>query len=393
MRTAPIPNKAPHGLLRQRPVTVIGAGIAGLTVAIALARRGAEVTLHERAAAIAEVGAGIQLSPNAMRVFAALGVDNAIRRVSLRNHTVRLCDTDGRPVMRLDLLRHRPDGHFQLIHRARLIEVLADAARAAGVVLRLGDEVTTMPDAPLVIGADGLHSRVRQALNGREVPWFTGQTAWRALIPDDDQTPEAQIFTGPNRHLVSYPLGRGLRNLVAVLERGDWQDESWSMPDDPANLRAAFAAFGGPVPEWLSRLDQVHVWGLFRHDIARNWHDGRQVIIGDAVHPTLPFMAQGAVMAIEDAWTLAACLGDTPDQTVALARYEALRRDRVARIVAAANRNARNYHLTGARRLLAHGVLRVADRIAPRIVAGRFDWIHDHDPVAAARIDVPPHTG
>lgn len=373
------------GVLHSRPVTIVGGGVAGLTAALALCQRGADVTVLERASAIAEVGAGLQLSPNAMRVLEALGLVPALDAVSLPSQAVRLRDASGADVVRLDLVRHRPQARFRLIHRARLIEVLEQAAVQAGVRIELSRMVETPPDVPLLIGADGLHSRVRMALNGREVPFFTGQTAWRAVIADDDAAPEAQVFMGPGRHLVGYPLAGGLRNIVAVLETRDWQDEGWSHPDNPANLRAAFAGFGGPVPGWLARVDQVHVWGLFRHQVAPRWQDGRMAILGDAAHPTLPFMAQGACMAIEDAWTLAACLDATPDQAAALARYEALRKPRTARIVAAANDNARNYHLTGPKRLAAHAALRLGGKIAPGQILSRFDWIYDFDPVAETR--------
>ncbi|TBN41932.1 FAD-dependent oxidoreductase [Paracoccus subflavus] len=370
------------GALQSRPVGIVGGGVAGLTAALALRRRGADVTVLERAPVIAEVGAGLQLSPNAMRVLDALGLGAAIDAMSLPGRGVRLRDPSGAEVVRLDLARHYPEARFRLIHRARLIEVLVQAARMAGVRIELGREVESPPDGPLLIGADGLHSRIRMALNGREVPFFTGQSAWRAVIADDDQTPEAHVFMGPGRHLVSYPLAGGLRNIVAVLETRDWQDEDWSRPDDPANLRAAFADFRGPVPDWLARVGECHVWGLFRHEVAHRWQDGRIAILGDAAHPTLPFMAQGACMAVEDAWTLAACLDTGPDQGTALARYESLRRPRTARIVAAANDNARNYHLTGPKRLLAHTALRLGGRVAPGAILSRFDWIYDFDPVA-----------
>ena len=365
-----------------RSATVVGAGIGGLAAALALARRGVEVTVLERAPALTELGAGLQLSPNGMRVIEALGLTAQVEDVSAPGGLVQLRDQTGRPVIRLDFIRRRPGAAFRLVHRARLLEVLAEAARAAGVTIRLGVEVSEPPEGPLVIGADGLRSLMRKALNGREVPFFTGHTAWRALIPDDGERSGVEVFMGPGRHLVSYPLVGGLRNIVAIEERRDWQDEGWSQPGDPADLRAAFASFGGPVPNWLSAVRDTHLWGLFRHEVASVWQDGRLALLGDAAHPTLPFLAQGAVMALEDAWALAACLNADPDQAAALARYQLLRRPRTVRVVAAANANARNYHLSGAKRLVGHTALRLAGRVVPNLMPSRFDWLYDHDPTA-----------
>ena len=370
------------GHLRSRDITIIGAGVAGLTVALALARRGARVQVMERAGALREVGAGLQISPNAGRVLEALGLGPALDAVSARSDGVLLHDSKGRQVAALPLAARRPGAAFRMIHRARLVAVLEQAARAAGATITLNTEITALPEAPLLIGADGLHSRVRAALNGPETPFFTGQTAWRALIADDRPDSFARVFMGPGRHLVSYPLGAGLRNIVAVIERPDWTAEGWSHQDDPAHLRAAFADFRGPVPGWLAQVDSLGVWGLFRHQIAARWQDGRRVILGDAVHPTLPFMAQGAVMAIEDAWILTESLDRIADQPAALARYQALRAPRVARVIEAANANARNYHLSGPARLIGHAGLRAISRLAPGALLGKFDWIYDYDPLA-----------
>ena len=370
------------GALRRQPATIVGAGIAGLTVAIALAQRGARVTILERADALRQVGAGLQISPNAGRVLDALGLGAAFSDISLRNRELRINDASGRNLARLDFVAHRPADAFRVVHRARLVALLEQAAREAGVTIHLDHPVDTLPDVPLLIGADGLHSVVRATLNGREVPFFTGQTAWRAIIPDRAPDPVVDLFMGPGRHLVSYPLDESQRNIVAVVERRDWQAEGWSHRDDPQNMRDAFAAFGGPVPGWLADVTETGIWGLFRHDVAATWQDGQRVILGDAAHPTLPFMAQGACLAIEDAWVLAACLDADADRPRALARYQTIRRPRAVAVIAVANANARNYHLTGPARRIAHLGLRAIGAAAPSRLLARYDWIYDHDPTA-----------
>ncbi|HRO14933.1 MAG TPA: FAD-dependent monooxygenase, partial [Paracoccus sp. (in: a-proteobacteria)] len=322
-----------------------------------------------------------QISPNAGRVLTALGLGAGFESISAPSHAVELRDHKGALVLRMDLPGN--GARFRTVHRARLVELLGDAARTAGVDVRLNHPVESLPGASLLIGADGLRSLTRTALNGRETPFFTGQAAWRAVVPlESGPEFKAQVFMGPGRHLVSYPLALGLRNIVAVEERAGWTAEGWSQPDDPAHLRAAFAGFGGSVPGWLAQVRECSVWGLHRHQVAARWHDASRVILGDAAHPTLPFLAQGACMAIEDAWVLAACLDEGSDQARALARYQALRQPRCERIVAAANANARNYHLSGAKRLIGHAALRAANRLAPRAALGRFAWVYDHDPTA-----------
>ena len=389
-------------MIAGRQVLVIGGGIAGLAVATLLAQRGAQVEVVERAATISEVGAGLQISPNGAVVLRAMGLGDALEGAGLRARAVILRDgRSGRRVTRLDLAGSRAGQDYFLLHRADLIDLLATAARGAGVAITTGQEVTGVDlDGPavtlgsarrgadLVIGADGLRSLARSALNGRMVPFFTHQVAWRAMIAEDAGTapPDVQVFMGPGRHLVSYPLrGGSLRNIVAVEERHGWADEGWHHADTPENLRAAFAGFGGPVPDWLDHVEEVNLWGLFRHPVAARWHDGgRAAILGDAAHPTLPFLAQGANMALEDAWSLAAALGARKDPAEALAGWQAARVPRVRRIVEAANRNARAYHLRGPVRSVAHLGLRLGGALAPGLALSRFDWVYRYDVTAAA---------
>lgn len=380
-------------------LAVIGGGIGGLAAALAAARRGASVTLHEQAPALRELGAGLQVSPNGVAVLDALGLAGAARQAGLVSRAVVLVDgPSGRRVARLPLDRYpRP---YLLLHRADLVALLAEGARAAGVRIETGHRCDTIDEdasgvtlsgpgwedrAALVLGADGLHSRLRAKLNGAGAPRFTGQVAWRAVIPaGEDTAPEARVHMGAGRHLVRYPLRGGREiNLVGVEEREGWAEEGWSHQDDPAHFRAAFRDFARPLRDELERVGTVHLWGLFRHPVAPRWHSARTVLLGDAAHPTLPFLGQGANMALEDAWSLAAHL-DRAGGEAALAAYQKARRPRVARAIAAANANARNYHLRQPiLRGLAHGALGTASALAPGLLTGRFDWLYGHDVTAA----------
>ena len=384
-----------------RRITVLGAGVAGLAVARALALRGAAVTVLEQADAIREVGAGLQVSPNGGRVLRALGLSDALDRCATRAVAVELKDgfTDDR-VLRLDLAALRPGHGYHFVHRADLIALLAEGARAVGVDIRLLQKVSAVhldgpgpvvetadgaQDTGLLIGADGLHSATRAVLNAPAKPFFTGQVAWRALIPCDPGAPAvAEVHMGPGRHLVSYPLRNGtLRNIVAVEERSRWAEESWSLRDDPVDLRMAFAGFSPRVRDWLDRIEDVWLWGLFRHPVAPVWQralgNGGVAILGDAAHPTLPFLAQGASMALEDAWVLAASLAGHDALAAGLAAYQTARMKRVTRVVDAANGNARAYHLRGLPRIIGHAGLRLGGAIAPGLALRGFDWLYAHD--------------
>lgn len=383
-------------------ICVLGAGIGGLSAALALALRGARVTVLEQAEDIREVGAGLQISPNGFAVLRALGLAEALISKSPRGAAVELCDyRASKPLLRLDLTRLEADQGYYFVHRADLVELLAAAARAAGVKIRFLQKVDTVelgetiqvvtaqgatrtPD--ILIGADGVHSILRQSLNGVNAPFFTGQVAWRATVPVAASCAKvARVHMAPGRHLVSYPLRDGrLMNIVGVEERHSWAAESWSQQDDPAKFRAAFAGFEPRVTELLDQVETVHLWGLFRHPVAPVWHKGKAAILGDAAHPTLPFLAQGANMALEDAWVLADCLSICETVDAGLAAYQARRFDRVSRVIEAANKNARNYHLRFAPlRLAAHTALRLGGAIAPDMALKRFDWLYREDVTAA----------
>ncbi|MGR3468865.1 MAG: FAD-dependent monooxygenase [Shimia sp.] len=356
---------------------VIGAGPGGLCAALCLAARGWGVTVHERASALEQVGAGIQIAPNGLAVLDALGVGELIRSVSFASQGTVLHDYDqGR---RVATLPAAIPGAVRYIHRADLIDALARTARGRGVELRLGSEVAVGDDGPaldgdLIVAADGLASRSRAWVAGRSTPTFTGQVAWRAVVPA--KTPAvggASVFMGPRRHVVIYPLPGDRLNIVAIEERDDWREEGWSLPGDPDDLRTRFADFGGPVAAALSQVTACRRWALFLHPVADSWHRGRVALLGDAAHPTLPFLAQGANLALEDAWALAACDND-------LAQYQLLRKGRAQKVVREAAKNATRFHHSNPLlRFAGHGALRAASTIAPGLISRRFDWVFRYD--------------
>ncbi len=388
-------------------IVVIGAGIGGLAAAQALAQRGAQVTVLEQAEAIREVGAGLQVSPNGAAVLEAFGLGEALRAASVRAQAVSLRDYRGAcaEVLRLDLMRLKEQSYY-FTHRADLIDILAKGARDCGVQIRLLQKVVSVEDADadaggsaraqvhmangdrmsadLVIDAGGLHGQGRAVLNGANDPFFTGQVAWRTTVDSTDGPDagaQARVYMGPQRHLVCYPLRGGARlNIVAVQERSLWAEEDWSHQDDPNNLRAAFADFGPQVQQILARVDEVHLWGLFRHPVAEHWHGAALALLGDAAHPTLPFMAQGASMALEDAWVLGDALAHSDSPGAGLAAYQARRRPRAARVIEAASKNAWKYHLgRGPIRFGAHMALRLGGALAPERMMRSFDWLYAHD--------------
>ncbi|MFQ5565552.1 MAG: FAD-dependent monooxygenase, partial [Paracoccaceae bacterium] len=288
------------------------------------------------------------------------------------------------------------------VHRADLLAALTGAARAAGVDIRGSARVTgyaLRPEGPalkldggetvagdLVIGADGIRSVLRDQLDGPEEPDFTGQVAWRgtipaARLPDGLVAPDATVWAGPGAHLVTYYLRRGsLVNFVAVEERGAWTAEGWSAPGDPERLRRRFAGWHRDVTGLLDHVEETFLWGLFGRPEQIRWVDGPVALIGDAAHPMLPFMAQGAGMALEDVAVLVRELQAGDNLAEALLAHEERRWPRVARVQRTSVANGRFFHKrSGIARLGHWGLVSTVSRLAPSLAAAQLDWLYGHD--------------
>ena len=371
-------------------IAIVGGGIGGMTAALSLAHHGFRPVLHERAAELGEVGAGLQLGPNAMRVLSTLGAAEAVLEMSDQPARVVLRDgLTGRAVGAVPMGRGteaRYGAAYVQAHRADLLEVLAAKVRSTGIELRLGAEVIPGEiDADIIVAADGVRSVFRDLVAPGHAPEFTGQVAWRALLPGAAVTldNETHVFMGPGGHVVAYPLrGGAVWNLVAVREQASWVEEGWALAGDLAELRDGFAGWCAEVTALLGQAVDPIRWGLFAHDALPRWQDGRTVLLGDACHPMLPFMAQGAAMAIEDAWVLGACLARSG---APLERYEALRKPRATRVQRQSWANARIYHMRpGPVRRALHLGMRAQDLFAPRALLRRFDWLYGEDVTSIA---------
>ncbi len=368
-------------MIKGMKISVIGAGIAGMAAALACAQRGANVTLFEQAGALAEVGAGLQIGPNGVAVLDALGLRDIAARHAAAPSAVEMRDlTSARRIWNIPMGEaaiNRWGNPYWQFHRADLLRILVDAATAAGVDIRLGQRVSD-PDGDLVIAADGVRSATRQHLFGGQVH-FANQVAWRGIVKLDDpaQFP-TQIWMGSGRHMVTYPLRGGHEvNFVAVEERERWVEEGWNIPGDPEALRDAFKGAAQPVQDLLSKVDDTFLWGLFAHPPLDSWSSGNTVLIGDAAHPMTPFMAQGAVMGLEDAWVLAECV--TANGLSGLTEFERLRKPRATRVQQVASRNAAIYHMPGLSRYGLHAGMWGSAKILPKLPLRMFDWLYGHD--------------
>ncbi|MCZ4291607.1 FAD-dependent monooxygenase [Hoeflea alexandrii] len=354
------------------PILIAGSGIGGASAALALLKKGFDVEVYEQALELTEVGAGVQISPNGARSLDALGVFQELNALSCKpeKKQFRLWNT-GRswPMFDLGDAAMTSYGYpYLTVYRPDLLNVLVDGVRALkpdavhlgkratgfsqdadGVTLTLEDGSTARGAA--LIGADGVRSRIREQMWGGAKPAFSGMITWRAVIPME-RLPErlramvGNTWIGPGGHVVTYPLrGARLLNFVATIERQDWREEGWNIPGTPEECARDFAGWHADIHEIISCAPSLLKWALMGRDPMPAWTKERVTLLGDACHPTLPFLAQGAVMSIEDGVVMARCVeAENGDLPAAFKRYEAARIDRTRRMVLGARDNTDRFH-------------------------------------------------
>jgi salicylate hydroxylase len=395
-----------------RTVIVAGAGIGGLTVALALKRNGFRVIVLEQAERLQETGAGIQLSPNAARLLNELGFGKRLQPHVVVPQAVRVLNAkNGREIVRIplgDTVAQRYGAPYWIIHRGDLQAVLSAAvAQELDISLKLGmrmEDFVTHPNGVTVsarsgtaawnefghalIAADGLWSMSRERLGFSEPPRFSGRVAWRALVPAAEVPPEFReplihLWLGPDAHLVHYPVKGGKVINIVVITADEWSAEGWSEPASRIDLLPRLtAARWAPQARALVRLPEAWLkWALFERRPLMNWTQDAAALLGDAAHPMLPFLAQGGAMAIEDAVVAAQCLARRPDDAAAALRtYAAIRRGRTRRVQRQAARNGQHYHLKGVSAMVRNAAMGV---MGGEHLLRHYDWLYDWRPPAA----------
>lgn len=395
---------------KDKTALIVGGGIAGLSAAIALHQAGWAVRVLEQAAEISEIGAGIQISPNGMRALDALGVTDPLMPMAFEPDYIALrLGQGGRKIFEIPMrgIAQARWGHkFIQVHRGDLQNALRDRLKAlAGDVIRTNARATgyvrerggasvyvdgaEREFADLVVAADGVHSAMRTQLAGADRARFTGHVAWRCVVPSTDlaefELPKGTtIWSGSGRHALTTRIRGGeMVNFVGIAEEEEWQEEGWNIPGDPQKALALFGDWNPLLPAILERAKHLHRWALLSRPPLASWRDGPVLLVGDAAHPMLPSMAQGAVQALEDAVVLGRMARPDAELSKALPEFERTRKPRVTRIQARSRQNLTLFHKKGAGARAVHfGALGLAGRLAPGAINGAQDWIYKFDPMA-----------
>lgn len=387
-------------------ILIAGAGIGGLTAALALLQSGFDVDVYEQAPELRELGAGFQVSANGTRVFYELGLGDAIDAIAWEpngkeiriwntGQTWKLFDLGAESVERYGfpyLMFHRADLHDALIAAVRAqkpdaihLNATAIGCEQDGGRVRLLLKDREPIDGDVLIGADGVHSSIRQTLYGPDDRSFSGLIAWRgvvdrAALPGEMSRPVGVNWVGPGGHVVHYFVRHGeLLNFVGILEKDDWQVESWLAEGTVDECLTDFDGWHDAIRATIRNIQTPYKWALMRREPMERWTQGRISLLGDACHPMVPMLAQGAVMAIEDGMVLARCFdsyADDPEK--ALQRYEAARLDRTARCIRGSNENADRFHNS---QLADPAVAQqyVDTEWQPDSVRERYDWLFTYD--------------
>lgn len=392
-------------------IGIIGGGVGGLSTALCALRFGHQVTILEQAPKLEEVGSGIQLSPNAITVLQALGLSGAMKALAFEPKAIEArLGRSGRRIFKIplkDYAQQNWNAPYLHMHRADLIKILeGELKRLSPKALHLGQRMTSYKERgqqvrvdfesakqmsfDLLVGADGIRSSVRRQMLGADPARFTGNVAWRAVVPKAKLgglsiPPTAGLWMGPKRHAVIYHIrGGDYVNFAGVVERDDWQQEGWFEKGDKADLIRDFAGWHPVIIKLIDHIEEdgLYRWALFDRLPLERWVDGRVVLLGDAAHPMLPFLAQGAAMAIEDSWSLMQNLQHY-DVPAALEHYQKQRLPRTSKVQAASRANMGIYHRQHAlSQLMTYGPMWLADKFVPAIVHKRMDWLYGYDVTA-----------
>ena len=385
-------------------IAIVGGGIGGLTAALALSQNPYDITVFERSAGIREIGAGVQISPNAGRLLHSLGLGAAYSEISVNPHRVVLRRWEDDSIIRATDLDESFISQHQVplanVARNELVEIIGNAVAArANVTLKFSTHVVAVEPGEsssvvlfsdgssqtfdIVIGADGIHSVVRPCVGGVDKPRFSGSAAYRALVPRsavEDLPIDVTNRMGPDRHVVSYFIGRNRShlNLVCISPEDSWESESWTEQGTMEDLYLRFEGWSSDFLSLLGRVEEpVFRWALYDREPLEQWGIGTTTLLGDACHPMLPFMAQGSCQAIEDAVVLARCLSDvsTSDAVSALRRYEDARQGRTAQVQTSSLMNRDLFHMVDGQEQ------RDRDMIFSISPPGMsiLDWVYEYD--------------